>query len=202
MDYLARLQSESVKAQLSAVTFLGSEGADGVRHLPALLAACGRVDPNRALMCCDEAMLLSSGAMSTGAILNAVGFDQSDSLHRDALDWLLNLSRARNPEAVAGAIYGLERVGIPPIEVLDRLRELMDAERSDLDHPVVTARALAFRVLSRIDRSTAKAHVASAACREYLACIRYWVDESPRDLKAKCGDDLRRESQWLDKYGC
>ena len=178
MDYAARLQSDSIRSQLSAAVFLGGEGADGVPFVPALLTACGRIDPNRPVMSCYEAWLLSSGAMSFGSVLNAVGFDESDSLHCDALDWLLRLSHAQNPEPVAGSIYGLERVGIPPIEVRNRLCELVVAERRCHDHPVVTARALAFRALSRIDRRTAQAYVVSAACREYLACIDHWIGES------------------------
>ncbi|QDT67965.1 hypothetical protein MalM25_08740 [Planctomycetes bacterium MalM25] len=202
MDFTARLQSESMKVRSTAAVFLGNEGADGVRHLPALLTACSRVDLDRTILCWDEAMLLCSVAMSTGAILNAVGFDHSDSLHSDALDWLLALSRAQHPEPVGGAIYGLERVGIPPIEVRDRLCELVVAERSARDYPVVTTRAVAFRVLSRIDRTTAQDYVASAACREYLACIDHWVEQLSPDRKAACREDLRRESQWLDRHGC
>lgn len=197
MDYTTRLESESLRVQNTAAWFLRSEGAGGYRHLPALLAACCRVDPERPVLSWDEVTLLNGGAWSMGAILNAVGCDLANSFHRDALSWLMRLTNVQNPQVVAGAIYGLEQLGSPPIEVRDRLCELIIANRRPLDHPVLTARALAFRVLSRIDRNAAQVHIGGSACKEYLKCIDYWIDQSSQDRKDALSEELFRESQWL-----
>ena len=168
--------------------------------LPFLIRSARTADPTAK----DYDLFLNSALRSTAVLINKRGYDPNESLHCDALQWFLSSSVSDNIEIAASSIWALGDLGIPPYEVRDQLEMLIqtDARTKNDDNPN-TCRAVAFRMLARLDRETAGKYIDSAASREFQNAIAYWLehyrvnyptnDNVPRNLRA--------ESEWLHDAG-
>ena len=136
---------------------------------------------------------------TTAMLINRFGYDPDTAVHRDAIDWIFQSNASNNIEVAAGSIWALGDLGVPPTSVCDRLEELVVAEPRRKGDSPNTCRALAFRMLARLERETAKKYINSPACSEFRAAISFWFD----DLKNRYPDnanlpqELYNETQWL-----
>ena len=191
--YIRSLYSRRLRDRSSAAHFLQQEELSHYPILPLLIRSAKTAD--QAAERYDDFLL--NALRATAVLIKKRGFDPNDSLHSDALDWIVSSSVSENIEVAAGSIWALGDLGVPPSAVRDQLESLIvsDARRKNGDHPN-TCRAVAFRMLARIDRETAFKYVGSAACREFRETVAYWLDKHPTWISK-----LRAESEWLENAG-
>jgi len=140
------------------------------------------------------------GVKASTAILRNVGLELSNSLHSSIWDWIVEITESNNAPLAAEAIYSLEKLGIPPICVQDQLLKLMKMPpRSHPDY-IGTCRAVAFRVLMRLNEKEALHYVGHPAFvdfREMVTSIHdEWVN-SGRPTDCLRMDELENELRWL-----
>jgi len=199
LNFGESLASDSLKTHSAAALFLRAEGVKGYPFLPLLLQRCKSVDLSQPALNKLEETLVGYGALSLGTITNAYGFNDADALHTDILRWLLALTYSRHVQVAACGIYGLGELHCLPVAAHERLTELVASERRPDDHGIITCRSIAFRVLAKTDRHSAKSFVDSHACEEYLQAIDHWISDYRRsnpDNLARC-NEIEQESQWL-----
>ena len=188
-----------MKSHSAAALFLRAQGANGYPFVPSLLERCKAVDLSQPALNKLEETLVGYGALSLGTIINAYGFDDTNALHADVLDWLTGLTYSPHVQIAAYGIYGLGELQPFPIVATDRLTELAGSDRRADDHGTITCRAIAFRVLAKADRELAMPYVDSPACEEYLHAIDHWIADYRRsnpDNLARC-NEIEKESLWL-----
>jgi len=195
LDFDRALTSDSIKSHSAAAVFLWAEGADGCEHVQKLLECCQAVDLANSKLAKIEENLVGRGARSLATIVNAVGYDESDSLHRAVVDWLLHLTYNQHIQIAAYGIHAIGDLGIPPEAIRCRLEELIVADRRADDHGVITCRAIAFRSLAGINRALARPYVESPACAEFISAIDHWKSEYPDNIRRR--DELIDEIAWL-----
>jgi hypothetical protein len=191
LDFSKALVSDEVRVQCAAACFLRARGANGASYLPELLRRCQNVAITDPDLPPAEEMLFAYGARTLGTICNAVGFDAADAIHVAIKDWLIQLAMNGHAEIAGTAIYGLGDLGVPPVEVRDKLEDLVQGERRPDDFDIITCRGTAFRMLAKSDRDTASRYSGFPACDEYLFAVRNWLESRPVDHA------LLGEIQWL-----
>ena len=141
---------------------------------------------------------LGEALRATAFLVNRFGYDSSNSFHREAEDWIVQSSVSENIEVAAMAIWALGDLGIPPLSVRDQLKQLIESAPrkgpGQPDHPN-TCRAIAFRMLARIDRESAYRYIDSPACREFQEALSCWMDEYPENINRR--RELYSETEWL-----
>ncbi|TWT51463.1 hypothetical protein Pla22_42410 [Rubripirellula amarantea] len=142
----------------------------------------------------DYGFLLAA-VRSIGCVICDSGFEASDALHQDFLEWTLNLTDRSDNELCAIATWALGDLGVPPEVVRTRLTELLQSTRRKADHELTTCRSIAFRMLAKVDRKAASDFVSSDACKEYLASMDHWLTEYPNNLERRA--ELLAEVAWL-----
>ena len=156
--------------------------------LPLLIRSAKAADKTAAKH--DEFML---SALRTAAVLvNRVGYDPNSDLHDEALNWIFESSVSDCIETAAGAIWALGDWGTPPISVRDQLERLVVSEARSNGETPNTCRALALRMLARLDREIALNYIDSPASDELRTAISYWLDR-----KEISPDDANLEFGWL-----
>ena len=150
LDFKRALASESSKAHCAAALFLRSEGREGATHLPALLDRCQRVPIDNHSLTVVQERLVSYGARSLGTIVHAIGFESDDKLHKRIKDWLIRLTTNRHIQIAGFAIHSLRDLGIPPLDVQQKLEGLIVGPKRSDDLPTISCRGTAFRVLVAI----------------------------------------------------
>lgn len=199
LDFAGKLRSGSVRQQLSAATHLQWQGEAGYEHVPALLEVCKSVNlPCRQLSQIEE-KLLERGARAVVKIINAVGYDEAEPLHREVLDWLANISESQSSYVAASATWAIGDLQAPPGKVVSQLEKLIASERRPDENRAITCRGIAFRILARLDRARASRFVDTPACKEYLNAIEIWTaDHGAYDRSVR--EELTREAAWLNGY--
>jgi hypothetical protein len=195
LDFERALASDSIKSHSAAAVFLRAEGKDGYRHLPRLLECCKAVDLTQTELSKIEENLVGCGARTLAAIVNGVGYDESDPLHHAVADWLLHLTNNQHVQIAAYSIYAIGDLGIPPEAIRCRLEELINTDLRADDHGVITCRAIAFRCLAGINRALARPYVDSHACAEFISAIDHWSTQYPDNIRRR--NELIDEIDWL-----
>jgi hypothetical protein len=197
MDFDAKLRSPSVRDQSAAAIFLRAEGANGAKHLPALLQKCQAIDTTSVLDRFEES-LLGSGAMTMGDIVAAIGFDAQNALHVSILQWIVQSTSSPNINVAAHSIYGLGNLGAPHQEAIECLGRLVTSDRRSNEHEHVSLRAIALRILRRLDCGIAATFVDAPAFEEYAHAVKHWIstDASKNDETRL---ELQNELEWLTK---
>ncbi|WP_145384869.1 hypothetical protein [Stieleria neptunia] len=162
-----------------AAAHLRHMGADGMAHVPTLFEMCGDVLALRDPTPADYGFILS-GMRSVGAVLNAYGYDSSEAMHKQIIDWTLDLSKNADNELRATAIWVLGEIGVPPHVVQERLVDILLGGLLKGDHEIATCRSIAFRMLARIDRESASRYLDSAACKEYITSMEHWLNQNAK----------------------
>lgn len=197
MDFAANLRSPSVKDHCTAAIFLCAEGANGAEHLPALLRRCQEIDVNGHLDRFEEA-LLGVGAMTMGNIVGAVGFDSENALHVAILQWIVKSTASANTKVAAHSIYGLGNIGFRHPMAIECLSDLVTSYRRTDEHEFVSLRAIALRILRRLDGEVAATFVEVPAFDEYSRALEYWMNTTPESSE-DLALELRTELDWLKK---
>ncbi|QEG40211.1 hypothetical protein [Roseimaritima ulvae] len=127
--------------------------------------------------------------------VNELGHDGSQ-LHSAITNFLIDLTDHSAIEVACTATYALADHGATPARAFDRLCELITSELRDDEHPVVTMRAIALRMVRRLDPEIATQYVATAAFQEYKRIVDHWINSGA----SKCEDinrELRAEKSWI-----
>ena len=194
MDLEKLLNSPSTRDQARAAGFLLSE-VKRESQLTTLIEKCRSIDPNSDLNR-DELALLSLGVMALGSFVRRTGFDQNDLLHDSILRWILEVSASPNAEVVVHSIYALGSLGSASQVARSRLIEMLSLERRVNEHEHVSLRALALRVLRRIDAEIAASFCNATAFKEYAHAVTHWVS-TDQGMSAESQRELAEESAWI-----
>ncbi len=124
---------------------------------------------------------MTYGALSAASIVNAVGYDDDDTLHRSVVQWIIGLTRNHHIKVAGTSIHAIGIVGIPPSETRKCLEDLIQTDRRPDDFELVTCRGTAFRCLAAIDRQLAFPYLDTPACRDHITLVSHWLDERPND---------------------
>ncbi len=195
MDFAANLDSDSIRNQVAAAMFLRAEGANGSKHLSALLDKIQQVDFSNELDRFEEA-LLGFGAMTMGDIVGQIGFDFDLPLHTSILNCILKLTCSANIKVAAHAIYGLGNLNSDHMSILASLCRVVVSELRSDEYEHVTIRAIALRNLKRLDPAKAREFVDTPACHEYFHAVEYWL-ENDSSKNEDTRTELRHELSWL-----
>jgi hypothetical protein len=195
MDFAAKLNSPSVRDQVAAVIFLRSEGARGVMHLSLLLQKCQAIEPSKELDRYEEA-LLGLGAITLGALIAESGVNHADPLHDAAVCWLLELTKATNISVAGHSVYALVSLCAESSVARERLCDIAISDLRGDEHEHVSLRAVALRLLRRIDPSLAATFVDAPAFEEYLHAVKYWT-ATDVSKNAAASVELQSELDWF-----
>lgn len=174
----------------------------GPDDLAQLFCECKAVDLSQPTLSRREQEFVGRGSMKIGSLIRKIGYTGCE-LHLDIADWLLALPLCRHSFVAAYGIHALAEHGTPPRQICDQLVEIARSPLRSDEHPHVTMRALAFRMLVRVDERAAEARVGLEACREYADAVAYWKkDRSPEtDPSPEIASGLDREHRWLIARG-
>ena len=191
MDFAAALSSDSVREQSGAAIFLRSKGADGAKSLAALLRCCMavKIGENTTLDKYEE-MLLGFGAATMGDIVRQVGFDSANPLHAKILGWIVETTESSNLKVAGGAIWGVGLLGAGHPVAVNCLKRIIESDLRDEEHEIVKLRAIALRMLAKIDITLVTGYRSSKACLELRDSFDWWQTESPVEW-------VKNELQWL-----
>ena len=144
------------------------------------------------------------GIAASTAIMKNVGFELSNSLHSSIWDWIVETTETDNAPLAAAATYSLENLGIPPICVQDQLLKLM--QMPPRSHPdwIGTCRAVAFRVLKRLNEQEALLHVGHPAFVDFwemVTSLHAEAVDSGRPADCPRLQELENELKWLQNTG-
>lgn len=196
MDLEKLLESSSARDHARAASFLMmSDPEQGSRHLTKLIEKCRSIDSNKELNRYELA-LLSLGVMALGSFVRRTGFDPNDLLHDSILRWILEASASPNAEVVGHSIYALGSLGSDSKVARNRLIELLSLERCVNEHEHVSLRALALRVLRRIDAEIAATFGDTCAFKEYAHAVNHWIS-TDRQMNEESQRELAEESAWI-----
>lgn len=197
MDFAANLDSDSIRDQSAAAILLHAEGANGSKHLPALLEKIQKIDSSNELDRFEEA-LLGFGAMTMGDIVGQIGFDFQFPLHASILNCIERLTRSANTNVIAYAIYGLGNLRSHHPNILTPLCRVAGSDLRSDENEHVTIRAIALRNLKRVAPTTALGFVDTPVFHEYFHAIEYWL-ENDASKNEDTRTELRHELSWLDE---
>jgi len=173
MDFVRLLKQDDRRSQATAARFLAGKGAEGLPFVELTLQRCKELDLTSNLDMWED-RLFQGGARGLGTVLNAAGFDDSDRLHRDVLNWIVGVTRIPIAKIRAIGTWGLADIGIPPQAVMDRIIELLDEEPPNDDVHVATCRGTAFRMLVRLDWTVASSFIGHPSCNDHVSALRSW----------------------------
>lgn len=173
MDFARLLNQSDRRSQAKAATFLAGKGYEGLPYLELTLRRCQELDLTSDLDVWED-RLFQGGTRGLGTALNAAGFDDSDPLHRDVLNWIVGVTRIPVAKIRAIGTWGLADIGIPPQAVMDRSIELLHEEPPSDDVNVATCRGTAFRMLTRLEWSVASSFIGHPACDDHVSALRSW----------------------------
>lgn len=117
-------------------------------------------------------------------------------LHDAITDYLIDLTAHWDVRVALTGTYALAEHGIPPRRVLEHLKSLVITDRRSDDHSDVSLRAIALRMLRRLDDEIAAEFRDFAAFAEYRHAISHWLttDAAKNPETAR---ELHAEREWL-----
>ncbi|QDV41103.1 hypothetical protein Enr13x_09410 [Stieleria neptunia] len=192
--FTSRLASTDRRSQWWAAVQLMNAGPESSVHLFRLLDICDGIDIDSDVSELEH-WITFYAARASGRIVQSIGYDVGNQLHKRVFDWIERLALHRNPERAIGGIWGLADLGTPPAATVDLLVELTltDTRRDPTGEH--TARSVAFRMLARIDRTAAVRYADTDAGREFIANVRRWSEDNPE--RATGPNGILTEAGWL-----
>ena len=145
--------------------------------------------------------IVRMGLTASTGIMAHVGFDMSDPLHSSIWGWIVETTESDNAPIAAEATYLLEKLGIPPNCVQDQLLKLMKMPPKSHPDSIGTCRAVAFRVLLRLNEQEAILHVGTPAfleLREMITSLRDEYLNSGRPTNSPRMQQFEDELRWLN----
>ncbi len=195
MDFAAKLDSSYVRDQSEAALFLRSEGANGLTYLPLLLQKCQAIDSSKTLDRHEET-LLGFGAMTLGGLIADSGFNAGDPLHTQILQWIIESTKSRNINVAGHSVYALGGLGRESSAARERLCEISNSDLRGDEHKDVSLRAVALRLVRRIDPALAATFVNAPAFDEYVYAVEHRIaTEASKNSETRL--ELERELAWL-----
>ena len=167
--------------------------------LPLLLHSAKTADSNAK----GYEQFISNALRAAGALVNSFGYDSNDSVHAEVVNWIFESNESDNIEIAASSIWALGDLGVPPSSVQNRLEMLITSPpRRKPDNPN-TCRAVAFRMLARLDREAAREYVDSPACTEFREAVSSWFDyyKTKYPNNNNIPQELYYETEWLENAG-
>ncbi|WP_430451002.1 hypothetical protein [Rhodopirellula europaea] len=186
------------KRNCLAAAKLRNLGGSGRHLLPVVYRLCREIDLNGELDQAEYGFLLSA-VRSIGCVIHSIGFDPTDDLHVEFVDWTIALTHCSDNELRAIGIWTLGDLEIPPESVRERLIELVGSDRYGNDHEQTTCRSIAFRMLARVSQKSAAEFVGTEACNEYLQSMDLWLRRNAERPNGHYdhGPELEAEVAWL-----
>jgi hypothetical protein len=195
MDFAAKLNSPSIRDQSAAALFLRSEGAKGITLLPLLLQKCKAIDASKELDRYEEA-LLGFGASTMSGLITESGFNAGDSLHDKILRWILESTQSPNINVAAHSVYALGGLGGESSAARERLCDIANSDLRGDEDEHVSLRAVALRLVRRIDPILAARFVNTPAFDEYVHAVEHWI-ATDASKNAETRVELEHELDWL-----
>ena len=199
MNFAERFASKDFRDHSTAVVFLRGEGVSGEVHLPGLLEICNKIDIRKQNKSEREAIFIVLSARAMGEIIQLVGFQEQNELHRGCLEWIEGLLSSGEKDSLYAGIWALGDLGVPPNTTIDRLYQIAIGERLENRTAQISPRGLAFRVIAKLDRQIAKTLTERECCREYLQAVDQWSayykGKYPENLRIR--DELIEEARWI-----
>jgi hypothetical protein len=190
MDYHCALNSDSLRLKSEAAVFLRTEGANGLVHLPALLKCCKEIRQDKASLQRDEKRFLGSATLALGDLVGQAGFDESNLLHLEIRDWLIDSVYSENLDLAAYAIWGLGLLRTDDGKTVDCLKSVIVGGLRPVEHEFVTLRSIAMRMLVRTNRDFAITFRDTEAWKELKNVYSIWQEQS-------FSDEIQAEFVWM-----
>ena len=172
--------------------------------LPDLFERVRSVTPTDTRSVVHYREIVRIGVAASMAILKNVGFDRSNPLHSSIWDWTVEVTESDNAPLAAATIYSLEKLGIPPYCVQDQLLKLMNMPAKSHPDSIGTCRAVAFRVLLRLNEQEAILHVGKPAfveLREMISSLRDIDVDLGKPADSPRMQEFEDELIWLNNAG-
>jgi hypothetical protein len=165
------------------------------RDLAEILQACRAIDLANIAVPSKEMGFLALALQRMARYVNELEHDDSG-LHSAITNLLIDLTRHSAIEIALTATYALADLGAASAGAFDRLCELITSELREDEHPVVTMRGIALRMVRRLEPEIATQYVDTSAFQEYKRTIAHWIDSG-----ASKSDDvnleLQAEKHWI-----
>lgn len=129
-------------------------------------------------------------------LINEIGHDDSE-LHSSITNYLIELTHHSDVRVALTATYALGDHGPKPDAVIENLCRLVNTERRNDDHSIVTMRGIAVRMLKRLNPELATTFVSSDAFIEYSNIINHWLT-TDSTKNADVIEELKAEAHWID----
>ena len=165
------------------------------RDLAEIYDACYGIDLANLEIPSKEMGFLCFAVHRMARYINELGHDGSQ-LHSAITNYLIDLTRHADVRVALTATYALADHGVKPACVLNRLCELVTSGRRENDHPIVTMRAIALRVVKRLDLELASQYIDTVAFDDYRRTVNYWI-ESGSSKSTEVNSELQAEMHWL-----
>lgn len=164
-------------------------------YLPLLLQKCQAIDSSRNLDRYEEA-LLGFGASTLGGIISESGFTAGDPLHEKILRWIIESTRSPNINVAGHSVYALGGLGRDSSAARERLCEIASSDLRGDEHKDVSLRAVALRLVRRIDPALAATFIDTPAFDEYVHAVEHWIaTDASKNTETLL--ELERELAWL-----
>jgi len=180
-----------LEAVNSTVDLLNSEPA----NLAEIYDACQTIDLANLRSPSKEMGFLCLAMHRMAQYVNELGHDGSR-LHSAVTNYLIDLTRHADITIAVTATYALADHGAKPDCVANRLTELVIEDRRGNDHPIVTLRGVAIRMIKRLDPEIAAAYVDSTAFEDYRRTVNHWL-ASGASMAAELNSELQAELHWI-----
>ena len=192
------LADDNARSHHVAAFYLMQAGARGIVHLPQLLDICETLGPDTLSDAHEESFVLNL-VCSTGRIVCAAGYDEKNRLHRRGVDWIHRVVSSPDVNMSVMGVFALGDLGHPPTSTIEVLSELARNDCRFDPSGMHTLRSVAFRMLARMDQTTAAELIDSPACAEYVSDMRRWIAtaDARRQGNFDRGRELRSEIAWL-----
>lgn len=164
--------------------------------LPEIYDACRAIDLETLQKPSKEMGFLCFAMRRMARYVNERGHDGSE-LHSAITDYLINQTRHSEITVALTATYALADHGAKPAAVLNRLCEMVESERREDDHPIVTSRAIALRMIKRLDVELASQYVDTLAFDDYRRSVNHWI-EAGSSKNPETNNELQAEMLWLN----
>jgi len=175
---------------ICATTVLLSDRANELTGMHLHRIYCLHQNPSKKM----TFLYFAAGRMAR--YVNELGHDGSE-LHFAITNYLIDLTRHRDVVVAVTSTYALADHGAKPLAVIDRLVEMVTSERRQDDHPIVSCRGLALRMLKRLDVNLAVEYVGTPAFEDYHRSVKHWI-ESGSSKNPETNRELRAELAWLN----
>ena len=200
--WIKKLESNNRGTQLSATCLHPLDRDDDAVYsiMPLMVEKAMEVDVHSGPIDLISATFVGRAAKNAARSIRQQGYSDRDEFHRQVAGWIFELNYCSELNTAALSVEALGELWVPPKSVRKRLIELVHSERRADNQQPGTIRAIAYRMLSKRDRDTAKQLIDTPARKEFQSGInellqRYRL-EFPNNANVPQG--LWSEIAWLE----